>query len=239
MEMAQKRLNDSAPLRWLVLVLISGLMFATYWFQDCLGPLKSLMESQLGFDSSQFGLIVASTTWANLALMIILGGIALDRWGIRKTGTIFSVLAAVGAAIVAFANKGFFGLDKNTMLVWMIIGRLLFGTGLETVCVMVSRTVVKWFKGHELALAMAINVGFGRLGTAGAILLGVSIANGNVYAGLSFAASLIGLAFILFLAYLVLDVKFDKRENALAQASEVSEEEAFKFKDLAKLITDR
>ena len=71
MESAQKRLNESAPLRWTVLVLISGLLFATYWFQDCLGPLKSLMESQLGFDSSQFGMLVASTTWANLALMII------------------------------------------------------------------------------------------------------------------------------------------------------------------------
>ncbi len=239
MEIAQQRLNESAPLRWLVLVLISGLMFATYWFQDCLGPLKSLMESQLGFDSSEFGLIVASTTWANLALMIILGGIALDKWGIRRTGSFFSFLAAAGALIVAFASKGFFGQDKNTMLVWMIIGRLLFGTGLETVCVMVSRTVVKWFKGYELALAMAINVGFGRLGTAGAILLGVNIANGNVYAGLSFAASLIGLAFIMFLAYLFLDVKFDRRDQAITQASEVTREDTFKFKDLTNLITDR
>ena len=79
METAKKALNASAPLRWTVLILISGLLFSTYWFNDCLGPLKSLMESQLGFDSSQFGLLVASTTWANLALMIIVGGIALDR----------------------------------------------------------------------------------------------------------------------------------------------------------------
>ena len=109
MEIAQKKLNASAPMRWSVLVLISTLLFATYWFQDCLGPLKSLMESQYGFDSSQFGLLVASTTWANLALMIIVGGIALDKWGIRRTGTIFGVLAAVGAFIVSFASKGFFG----------------------------------------------------------------------------------------------------------------------------------
>jgi len=240
MEIAQKRLNESAPLRWLVLVLISGLLFSTYWFQDCLGPLKSLMESQLGIDSGQFGLIAASTTWANLALMVILGGIALDKWGIRKTGTIFGILATLGAAIVALASNGFFGQEKNTMLTWMIIGRILFGTGLETVCVMVSRTAVKWFKGHELALAMAINVGFGRLGSFGTNFFGVEIADGNVYTGISFAASLIGLSLIMFFVYLIIDVKYDKRELEIAGAGGAAiEDDGFKFKDLTDLITNR
>lgn len=239
MEYAKKRLSESAPLRWGVLVLISGLMFATYWFQDCLGPLKSLFESQLGFDNSQFGLLVASTTWANLALMIIVGGIALDKWGIRKSGLVFGILATVGAIIVAFASKGFFGQNEKTMLVWMIIGRILFGTGLETVCVMVSRTVVKWFKNYELALAMGINVAFGRLGTGIAIFYGVEIANGNVHTGLSFAASLIGLALIMFLIYLIIDVKYDKREKALSGSVETSDEDGFKFNDLVSLITDK
>ncbi|MBC8183737.1 MFS transporter [candidate division KSB1 bacterium] len=240
MEIAQKRLNESAPLRWLVLVLISGLLFSTYWFQDCLGPLKSLMESQLGIDSGQFGLIAASTTWANLALMVILGGIALDKWGIRKTGTIFGILATLGAAIVALASNGFFGQEKNTMMTWMIIGRILFGTGLETVCVMVSRTVVKWFKGHELALAMAINVGFGRLGSFGTNFFGVEIAGDNVYTGISFAASLIGLSMIMFFIYLIMDVKYDKRELEIAGASGVAvEDDGFKFKDLTDLLTNR
>lgn len=240
MEIAQKRLNESAPLRWLMLVLISGLLFSTYWFQDCLGPLKSLMESQLGIDSGQFGLIAASTTWANLALMVILGGIALDKWGIRKTGTIFGILATLGAAIVALASNGFFGQEKNTMMTWMIIGRILFGTGLETVCVMVSRTVVKWFKGHELALAMAINVGFGRLGSFGTNFFGVEIAGDNVYTGISFAASLIGLSMIMFFIYLIMDVKYDKRELEIAGASGVAvEDDGFKFKDLTDLLTNR
>lgn len=238
MELGQKRLSESAPLRWSVLLLISGLMFATYWFQDCLGPLKSLMESQLGFDSSQFGLLIASTTWANLALMIIIGGIALDKWGIRKTGIIFGVLATVGAFIVAFASKGVFGQDEKTMLIWMIIGRILFGTGLETVCVMVSKIIVKWFKSYELALAMGINVGFGRLGTAGALSFGVGIANGKVHTGLSFAASLIGFGLIMFLIYLILDVKFDRQKKAISGSAGHSEEKGFKFKDLTDLLTN-
>lgn len=238
MEVVQKRLNESASLRWVVLVIISTLLFSTYWFQDCLGPLKGLMESQLGFDSSEFGLIVSSTTWANLALMIIVGGIALDKWGIRRTGTIFGILATAGAFIVALASAGVFGQSEKTMLVWMIIGRILFGTGLETVCVMVSRTIVKWFKGYELALAMAINVGFGRLGSAGANFFGISVANNKVSNGLVFAATLIGLSLIMFLIYLIIDVKFDKRDAAIASGSEAEAEEGFKFKDLTDLITN-
>ncbi len=239
MEQIKKMLNESAALRWTALVLVSGLTFGTYWFNDCLGALKGLMESQLGFDSSEFGMVVSSTTWANMALMIIVGGIALDKWGIRKTGTIFGLLATVGAFIVAFASKGFFGQDKNTMLTWMIIGRLLFGTGLETICVMCSRTIVKWFKGYELALAMAINVAFGRLGTAGCNLFGIDVAGGSVYSGLVFAASLIGVALIMFLAYLMMDVKYDRREKELAGKVTEVHEEGFRFKDLTDLITDR
>ncbi len=238
MEYVTKRLNESKGMRWLVLVLLSGLLFGTYWFQDCLGPLKSLIESELGFTSSQFGMIISSTTWANLALMIIVGGMALDKWGIRKTGTIFGVVATVGAFIVAFASKGVFGQEGKTMLTWMIVGRILFGIGLETVCVMVSRTIVKWFKGYELALAMAINVGFGRLGSAGANLFGIEIAGGRVYTGLSFAASLIGFALIMFLIYLVIDVKIDRQTAAMAESSETSEEDKFHWSDLGKLITD-
>jgi MFS family permease len=238
MELVKERLNASKGMRWLVLIMISGLMFGTYWFQDCLGPLKSLMESQLGFTSSQFGLIVSSTTWANLALMVILGGMALDKWGIRKTGTLFGILATVGASIVALASMGTFGEDQKTMLTWMIIGRILFGTGLETVCVMVSRTVVKWFKGYELALAMAINVGFGRLGSAGANLFGVEIAGGTVSTGLSFAASLIGFGLIMFLVYLIFDVKIDRQTADLAGSAEPSEEDKFHWSDIGKLLTD-
>ncbi len=238
MELAQKRLNDSKALRWFVLILISTLLFSTYWFQDCMGPLKSLMESELGFDSGQFGMLVASTTWANLALMIIVGGMALDKWGIRKTGTFFAILAGVGAFIVALASSGFFGSDEKTMLTWMIIGRILFGTGLETVCVMVSRTIVKWFKGYELALAMAINVGFGRLGSAGANFFGIDIANNTVSTGLLFAASLVGISVIAFLAYMIFDIKFDKREKELTGDITASGDDGFKFRDLGDLLTN-
>jgi MFS family permease len=130
MNQAVKLLKDSKAARFSVLFMISVLMFGTYWFQDGLGPLKSLFESQLGFTSSQFGLLVSSTTWANLALMIILGGIALDKWGIRKVGVILAIIATIGAYVVWLGSKGTFGTSKNQMLWSMVVGRILFGIGL-------------------------------------------------------------------------------------------------------------
>ena len=225
MEQVKKLLRDSASVRFTVLFMISILMFGTYWFQDGLGPLKGLFESQLGFTSSQFGMLISSTTWANLALMIIVGGMALDRWGIRKTGMILAVIATIGAFVVALGSRGTFGTTKRAMLVSMMIGRILFGIGLETTCVLISRTIVKWFKGKELAFAMGLNLLVGRLGSFCAISFGLDIAGGNISIALITAASIILFGTVLFLAYFIFDIKLD---NQMA-ATEASDEDQFKF----------
>jgi len=235
MEQAKRLLKDSAAIRFTVLFMISILMFGTYWFQDGLGPLKGLFESQLGFTSSQFGLLISSTTWANLALMIILGGMALDRWGIRKTGLILCVIATIGAFVVAFGSMGWFGTTKKAMLVSMMIGRILFGIGLETTCVLISRTIVKWFKGKELAFAMGLNLLVGRLGSFCAISFGLDIAGGNISIAIITAASIILFGTVLFLAYLIYDVRLDRQ---MAAEAEGAEKDQFKFADFVKLITD-
>ncbi len=240
MNQPKKTLKDSAALRWLVLLLISGLMFSTYWFQDFFSGMKGLMETQLGFTSEQFGRIIGFTTIANMFGMIIVGGIILDKWGIRLAGLLFGGLAALGAVIVAMASTGFFGDDHSTMLNMMIVGRIMFGSGLEVVCVVVTRAVVKWFNGYELALAMAVNVGFGRLGTALGMALSVDIGKGFVTPAISFGATLIGITLIMFLIYMVFDIKLDrqfKKQDALDNI-EPEEEEDFKFSDLVKLATN-
>lgn len=235
MEQAKRLLKDSAALRFGVLFMISVLMFGTYWFQDVLSPLKMLFESQLGLTSSQYGLLVSSTTWANLALMIILGGMALDRWGIRKTGVALALIATIGAFIVALGSKKYFGSSTKAMMTSMIIGRILFGVGLETTCVLVSRTIVKWFKGHELAFAMGLNLLVARLGSYLAISFGLDWSGGSIGVAMITAASLVLLGTILFLAYLIFDVRLDRQTAAGAEAAP---EEQFRFKDLGKLLTD-
>ncbi len=235
MDRLKQTLKDSAAMRWLVLVLISMLTFSTYWFQDFYSGLKGLMESQMGFSSEEFGRMIGLTTIANMFGMIIVGGMILDKWKIRIAGLTFGGMATLGGAISALAASGFFGESHRTILTMMIIGRIFFGIGLEVVCVVAIRTIVKWFKGYELALAMAINMGFGRLGSALGIAVSIDIAQGSVPPAVNFAATLIGLALIIFLIYLMFDVRIDKQIKEQATGEK---EEEFKFSDLFKLIKD-
>jgi MFS family permease len=235
-EKIKQTLKDSVPMRWFVMILISGLMFSTYWFQDFFSGLKPLMESQMGISSTDFGALIGLTTIANVFGMIILGGIILDKWGIRLTGIIFGAVATLGATICALGAHGALSDDPSTRLTVMIIGRILFGVGLEVTCVVVLRTLVKWFKGYELALAMAINMGFGRLGSTMGTALSPDIAGNNAPTAVSFAAVLIGIGLIMFVIYIIFDVKIDKQ---LKTETEEAEEDKFKVSDLIKLVTDK
>ena len=236
MEAIKRTLRDSAALRWLVLILISGITFGTYWFQDFFSGIKPLMITEMGITSSQFGTLIQWTTWANVFGMIIIGGIILDKWGIRLTGIIFGLLAVGGAALTALGAAGAFSSDVDSQLWTMMIGRLIFGSGLEIMCVIAMRTIVKWFKGYELALAMAINMGFGRLGSTLGQALSIDIGAGTVSPAVNFAATLICVGFLMFLIYMIFDVKLDRQSKGLAIDGE---DESFKFSDLIKLITNR
>ncbi len=233
---AKRLIKDSAAMRWLVMLLISGIMFGTYWFQDFYSGLKPLMESQLGITSSQFGTLISMTTIANVFGMIIVGGIILDRWGIRLTGIVFGGAAALGGLLNALGANGIISEDPGTRLLIMIIGRMFFGIGLEVSCVVVLRTLVKWFKGYELALAMALNVGFGRLGSTIGTALSPDIAGNDVGTAVSFAATLIGIGLLMFMIYLIFDIKLD---NQMGDAAESGDDEQFKFDDLVKLLTNK
>ncbi len=235
-EKIKQTLKDSALMRWFMMILVSGLMFGTYWFQDFFSGLKPLFESQLGITSSEFGLMIGLTTIANICGMIIIGGIILDKWGIRISGVLYGAIATLGAATTALAASGVFGESKSTILVFMIIGRILFGIGLEVTCVVVLRTIVKWFKGYELALAMAISMGIGRLGSAMGTAISPEIGGGIVQPAINFTATLIGIGLIMFLVYFMFDVKVDRQ---LKDKAESSEEEKFKFSDLGKLLTNK
>lgn len=235
-ETVKKTLKDSAPMRWLVMIMISGIMFATYWFQDFFSPLKPLMESQLGITSSDYGLLVSSATYANVLGMIIVGGMFLDRFGIRWTAVVFGTLVTLGAALTAVGAEDVFSSDQDTRLYIMMVGRVLFGTGLEVTCVLVTRTMVKWFKGYELALAMALNVGFGRLGSAIATGFSAEIGREHVGTAVTFSAALVGAGFLMFLAYLIFDVKIDKQ---LQEQTGGGDDEKFRISDLLKLATNK
>ena len=116
MDEIKKTLKDSAVARWTVLVLISGLMFATYWFYDFFGPIKELFINELGCENEDYGMVISATTWANMVGMIIVGGIILDRFGIRIAGVLFGFVVTCGAVLTALGASNVFTEDPSSKL---------------------------------------------------------------------------------------------------------------------------
>jgi len=234
----KKALNESRGARWTVLVMVSLLMFATYWFQDFMSPLQNLMRDAWGFTNADFGLVISCTTWLNMIGAIIVGGMILDKFGPKVCIFLFGGAALLGAVICAMGGAGFFGEEMVDRRNALMVGRIFFGIGLEVTCVLVSKTVVKWFKGHELALAMGVNVGFGRLGSMLAIMFSADIAGATPSPAITLSAVFIGVGIIAYIAHLMFDTKLDKDRKEISEASqdEEGDDEQFKVSDLLELL---
>ncbi len=144
--------------RWLVLAIISWAMFGNYYVFDALNPVGPLLESQLRFSQSQIGLLDSAYNIAALIILLI-GGIVIDRAGTRKAMILFGFIAALGGGLIALAPAGYRG---------MAAGRFLLGLGAEPLIVAITCALAKWFKGKELAFAMGLNLTIARLGSVAA-----------------------------------------------------------------------
>jgi len=140
--------------RWAVLVLISLAMFGNYYVYDSISPLADVLKAQLGFSDANIGLLNAIYSFPNI-LMVLLGGIVIDRIGTRKATLLFGVLCFAGAALTAVSGT----------LAVMAAGRLVFGLGAESLIVAVTTAIAKWFRGKELSFAFGVNLTIARLGS--------------------------------------------------------------------------
>lgn len=148
----------SKMFRWSVLIFISLAMFGNYYVYDAISPLADLLASQLHFSDSDIGLLQAIYSLPNI-LMVLIGGVIIDRIGTRKATFIFAALCLLGAAITA-----------ATGTLWiMASGRLVFGLGAESLIVAVTTAIAKWFKGKELSFAFGVNLTIARLGSFAAL----------------------------------------------------------------------
>ncbi|UCG75700.1 MAG: MFS transporter [Gemmatimonadota bacterium] len=142
------------PYRWAVLVVISLAMFGNYYVYDAVSPIADLLKEQLGFSDRNIGLLNAIYSFPNI-LMVLLGGIIIDRIGVKKATLLFGFLCFVGAAVTAATSS----------LAVMAAGRLVFGVGAESLIVSVTTAIAKWFKGRELSFAFGVNLTIARLGS--------------------------------------------------------------------------
>lgn len=143
--------------RWLVLLFVSLAMFGNYYVYDSLNPVIDLLREQEGFTYKQIGLL--STAYNVAALLVLLaGGILIDRWGTKRAITVFALVCLAAAALTAATDR--YGV--------ILSGRFLLGLGAEPLIVAATTVLAKWFKGKELGLAFGLNLSIARLGSASA-----------------------------------------------------------------------
>ena len=252
MEVIKRTLNDSPIARWGVLILVGFILSVNYYFYDAFSTLKDLMTKEFGFSNTDYGLFVSFYSVPNtFLLMAVIGGVILDKLGIRRTGFIFVFFMAFGAVITAYGASDAYRADGfgysfmqsflpnySPELKMMLLGRFFFGLGAETSIVVISKILVKWFKGKDLALAFGLKVGFGRLGTFAALQMSPVIAMGGeqLSTAIWFAAVLVLIGLLAFVVYMLLDLKFDKN---VERSNETSKSDPFRVKDIFDILSNK
>jgi len=132
-------------------------LLGSYFCYDNPGPLETQLEKQFGIDSTHYSLLYTVYSLPNMVLPI-LGGLFLDKIGIRSGLLLFTFVLTLGQLVFTI---GGYNSDYNTMLA----GRVIFGMGGESMSVAQSAIVSVWFKGKELAFALGINMSISRLGS--------------------------------------------------------------------------
>jgi MFS family permease len=239
--------------RWGVLALMSLVIFANYYLYDCFSTLKAMVQTDLGATSTQWGLIRNFYNVPNTFLfMALLGGIFLDRFGIRRTGFIFTLLCALGGVVTAYGvsdafRSGGFGYsfmgsflpDYSPELKMMMFGRLLFGLGAETQIVMLNKVLAKWFMGKELAFAFGLNLGVARLGSALGMSLSPRIATSIGFNSALWVGAVVMISgLILFLVYMIMDRR-DEKQRGADDAAKLAADEEFRVTDVLKLLKNK
>ena len=250
---------------WLVLACLVVPMFASYYFDDMFSSISYLFEdaslTELGWDSAGYGLYSSGYSVLCVFGGLVLGGILLDKWGVRLSGSLFVAMMAGGAGLVLWALLS----GSSASLTIAYIGVMLFGLGSEIAGTAVTRSIARWFKGGPMAFAMGIQLAIARLGTAFALVLSPKLVQqqaGHVYTLAETAKpaavgmGLMAIGLILWAVFVALDASADKRasaaEEGLASASlrdpvranapaspSSATEDAFRIKDVLSVLGNR
>ena len=262
---AQTLLRDKAWARWTALVLLASAMFFAYIFVDVLSPLQELLQRTKGWDPSAYGRFAGSETFLNVfVFFLIFAGIILDKMGVRFTAILSGAVMFVGGFInyyaltESFATSGvkdFMDHFVNLPDTWWnitpfydgmpasaklsAIGFMIFGCGCEMAGITVSRGIVKWFEGKEMALAMGLEMAIARIGVAVVVVGSPAIATLHnqisVSRSVAFSVLLLLIGLISFIVYAFMDRKL---ENEMGTNGEVKDD-PFKISDLRYIFSSK
>lgn len=242
-ELIQRKLSDSKAARWTALAIVAFTMLCGYFLTDVMSPLKPMLEEELAWTSTDFGIFTSAYGWFNVFfLMLIFGGMILDKMGVRFTGMGACCLMLIGCAIKYAAVAGYIGAE-GTIFGWKSqvalasLGYAIFGVGVEIAGITVSKVIVKWFKGKELALAMGLEMATARIGTMLAMAVTVPFAKyfQSVSAPVLLCLIMLCIGTISYMVYIVMDRKLE----ASMSTEEEEKEEPFRMSDVFLIIKNK
>ena len=255
-EKVKSLLNDKAWARWTALILVALMMFFAYMFVDVMSPLQSLVETELGWSPAAFGYYAGAEYILNVFGFLILAGIILDKMGIRFTGILSASVMFVGACIKLYAISSWFrgsGLDQWLSSWWVdmpgsaklaALGFMIFGCGCEMAGITVSKTLAKWFDGHEMALAMGLEMALARVGVFAIFSISPRLADWmgepTVVTPVAFCTVLLLIGLITYTVFTFMDTKLDHEiAEEKAASSETASDEEFKLSDVKNILTSK
>ena len=235
------------------MILIASAMFFAYMFVDVLSPLQTLLGTQCGWTADTYGTFASSEYFLNVfVFFLIFAGIILDKMGVRFTAILSGVVMVLGGSIKLYAispafaegnalydalNSFWTSFPANAKLA--SLGFAIFGCGVEMAGITVSKAIVKWFTGKELALAMGLEMAIARLGVFAVFRLSPFLANlgtPDVVRPVAVVCGLLCIGLISFIVYSLMDRKLDQQ---LGESTEEEPEEPFKVSDIGILFTSK
>lgn len=248
-EALRKSLRESPKARWTAMTVAGLAMLCGYFMADVMAPLKPMLEQHLHWTSTQYGFFTSAYGWFNVFLfMLLIGGVILDKMGVRFTGLLSTGLMVAGAVLKYFAITHTF--DPKLLLqsvpiiggmplqVYLAgIGYAIFGVGVEVAGITTTKLIVKWFKGKEMALAMGLQLAMARMGTALALMISAPIAAHFKAVG---APVLLGVVLLIigFISYMVYGI-MDRRLDASETKAEADFEEPFRLSDIKLILKNK
>lgn len=233
-EAIKKSLRESPAARWSALSVVSIIMFCGYYFDKATSAFKTALVDT-GWTSVDFGFFKSAYGWLNVfAFMLIIGGIILDKKGVRFTGILASLVMVFGVAVCWIGLVSGFPIRTQ---VWVAaVGFSFFGMGVEVAGITVSKVIVKWFKGKEMATAMGLQLAGARMGTAVGLAAAMPIALKYGVAAVAFLGLVLLVAgTIAFILYCGMDKKLDASEPPAL----IAKEDAFKLKDILEILKNK
>ena len=241
-------------LPWVALACLVVPMFGSYFFDDMFSTVSFIFKDpsllELGWNSTDYGFYAGGYSTLCVFGGLVLCGILLDKWGVRITGSIFVAMMIGGAALVYGALRS--GTAPGKSLAVAYTGCMLFGLGSEIAGTAVNRSIAKWFKGGNMALAMGVQLSIARLGSATAMVVAPMLIvekPGAVYSLAETASpAFVGLMLlllggVLWAVFVAMDARFDARRSSLsapgASVGMTEKEDEFHLSDVWKVLTNK